>query len=36
VIDVENYLSPKADHVEDESQHEDVIPEKEEEYIDDT
>jgi hypothetical protein len=33
---IENYLSPKADHIEDESYLEDVIPEKDEEYIDDT
>jgi hypothetical protein len=32
----ENYLSPKADHVEEESHHEDVIPEIDEEYIEDT
>jgi len=31
---IENYLAPKVDHVEDESQ--DAIPEKDEEYIEDT
>jgi hypothetical protein len=36
ISEIENYLSPKADHVEDESYLEDVIPEKDEEYIDDT
>lgn len=33
---IENYLSPKVDHFEDDSLHEDVIPEKDEEYIEDT
>ena len=35
-MNIENYLSPKTDHIEDESQHEDVITEKDEEYIEDT
>ena len=33
---LENYLSPKADNIEEESNHEDVIPEIDEEYIEDT